>query len=96
MNERVVLMRCRMPTDLLCPCGAVSRRLRRDGIDFETRRVAQRRGDRPEVEDLTGQRRVPVLIDGDEVISDSKRILEHLAERRSQTGTEGAADNLAG
>lgn len=83
MSSRVVLLRCRMPTDLLCPCGAVARRLRRDGVEFETRRVTQRRGERPEVEELTGQRRVPVLIDGDEVISDSKRILEHLAERRA-------------
>ena len=33
---------------------------------------------RPEVEDLTGQRWVPVLVHGEEVIHDSHRILEYL------------------
>ena len=33
---------------------------------------------RPEIEELTGQKRVPVLVDGDEVIHDSKRILQYL------------------
>jgi glutathione S-transferase len=35
--------------------------------------------DRPEVEDLTDQRSVPVLVDGDEVICDSHRIVEYVA-----------------
>ena len=34
--------------------------------------------DRPEVEELTGQRWVPVLVLGDEVVHDSHRILEYL------------------
>ena len=34
--------------------------------------------DRPEVEELTDQRWVPVLVLGDEVIHDSHRILEYL------------------
>jgi glutathione S-transferase len=33
---------------------------------------------RPEVEELTGRRWVPVLVHGDEVVSDSHRILEYL------------------
>ena len=37
-----------------------------------------KRSARPEIEELTSQRRVPVLVDGDEVISDSKRILQYL------------------
>ena len=41
-------------------------------------RVANRRRDRPEIEELTQQTWVPVLIHGDEVISDSHRILEYL------------------
>ena len=34
--------------------------------------------DRPEVEELSGQRWVPVLVHGDQVIHDSHRILEYL------------------
>jgi len=48
------------------------------GIEFEEVRVPFLKRDRPEVEDLTGQRWVPVLIYGDEVIHDSHRILEYL------------------
>ena len=33
---------------------------------------------RPEIVELTGQERVPVLINGDEVIHDSRRILEYV------------------
>ena len=77
-RREVVLYRCRMPTDVLCPCGAVERRLSKLEVEHRTERVSQRRGRRPEIEELTGQSRLPVLIDGDEVISDSKRILEYL------------------
>jgi glutathione S-transferase len=74
----IVLYRCRTPTNFLCPCGAVERRLRRLELDHRTERVAYRKSGRPEIEELTRQRRVPALIDGDEVIHDSKRILEYL------------------
>ena len=50
----------------------------RDGIEFEEVRVPFLKRDRPEVEELTGQRWVPVLVHGDEVIHDSHRILEYL------------------
>ena len=36
-----------------------------------------RRRDRPEIEELTGQRWVPVLVHGEEVIHDSRRICEY-------------------
>ena len=77
-SGEVVLYRCRMPTNFLCPCGAVERRLKKLGVEHRTDRVAQKRSSRPEIQELTGQNRVPVLVDGDEVISDSKRILEHI------------------
>jgi glutathione S-transferase len=67
-----------MPTNVLCPCGAVARRLTRLGLVHRTIRVGYRRSSRPEIEELTGQQRVPVLVDGDEVIHDSKRIIEYL------------------
>ena len=37
-----------------------------------------RKSERGEIEDLTKQRWVPVLVHGEEVIHDSKRIVEYL------------------
>jgi glutathione S-transferase len=73
-----ILYRCQTPTDRLCRCGKVARRLREAGIDYEQVRVPMRRRDRGEVDDLTGQRWVPVLVHGDDVIHDSHRILEYV------------------
>ena len=85
-----VLYRCQTPSNVLCPCGAVERRLRKLELEHATRRVPYRRSARPEIEELTRQDRVPVLVDGDEVISDSKRIIEYLewqyAERKDRSG----------
>jgi glutathione S-transferase len=72
------LYRCSTPTDWLCPCGRIARALKRDGIAYQAVVVPQRRSRRPEVEALSGQRRVPVLILEGEVICDSRRIVEHL------------------
>jgi glutathione S-transferase len=72
------LYRCSTPTNWLCPCGRVARTLKRDEIDYESVVVPQRRSRRPEVEALSGQRRVPVLILEGDVICDSRRIVEHL------------------
>lgn len=72
------LYRCSTPTDWLCPCGRVSRALKRDGIAVEEVVVGQRRSRRPEVEALTGQTRVPVLVIEGQAICDSHRIVEHL------------------
>ena len=66
---------------------ANARALAREGIRYDEVRLAQRRSRRPEVEALTGQRRVPVLVIDGEAICDSRRIVEHLelnAERRAQ------------
>jgi glutaredoxin len=81
VEGEIVLYRCQTPTNVLCPCGAVERRLRKLKLEHETRRVPQRRSRRPEIEELTRQRRVPVLVDGDEVIADSRRILQYLEWR---------------
>jgi glutathione S-transferase len=72
------LYRCKAPTDLVCRCGKVARRLRTMAIEFEEIRVPFRKSERSEIEELTGQRWVPVLVHGDEVIHDSHRILEYL------------------
>jgi glutaredoxin 3 len=85
VSERpLVLYRCPTPTNVLCPCGAVARRLGRLGLQHRTERVSYRRSSRPEIEELTGQRRVPVLVDGDQVINDSKRIIEYLEWKYSK------------
>lgn len=79
------LHRCTAPTNVLCPCGRVERELREAGIEHETVREPLRRRDRDAIEALTGQRRVPVLVlDGEEPIVDSRRIVEHLAWRAAQ------------
>jgi glutathione S-transferase len=75
------LYRCTTPTDWLCPCGRVSRALKHERIAFDEVRVPQRRSRRPEVEALTDQKRVPVLVIDGEAICDSKRIIEYLAQR---------------
>jgi glutathione S-transferase len=87
----VVLYRCPTPTNFLCPCGAVARRLRKLGIEYRTERVPYRRKDRPEVAELTRQNRVPVLIDGEEIVHDSKRILQYLEHTRGGADKPGDA-----
>ena len=72
------LYRCKTPTDNLCACGKVARTLRRRGIEFDEVRVPYLKRYRPEVEALTGQRWVPVLVHGEEVVHESHRIVEYL------------------
>jgi glutathione S-transferase len=84
------LYRCRTPTDLLCRCGTVARQLRRRGFEFDQVRVPFPKSERPEVEELTGQRQVPVLVHGEEVIHDSHRILEYLDWYEGQ-GSRGSS-----
>lgn len=84
------LYRCGTPTDWLCPCGRVARTLKRDGIEFEEVRVPFRRSQRPEVEALTDQQRVPVLVLDGEAICDSRRIVEHLEFRRADAPEQAA------
>jgi glutathione S-transferase len=72
------LYRCKAPTNLVCRCGRVARRLNQAGIEFDEVRVPFLKRDRPEVEELSGQRWVPVLVHGDDVIHDSHRIIEYI------------------
>jgi glutathione S-transferase len=75
---RRVLYRCPNRTNFLCPCGAAARRLNKLGLEYRTERVPYRRRGRAEIVELTGQKYVPVLVDGDEVINDSRRIRQYL------------------
>jgi glutathione S-transferase len=94
----IVLYRCPTPTNVLCPCGAVERRLRRLGLEHRTERVPYRRSARPEIEELTGQRRVPVLVDGEEVVHDSRRIIQYLEwrYRQRQASEKGSSEGAGG
>jgi glutathione S-transferase len=84
--EPAVLYRCRTPTDRLCACGRVARVLRRAGYEVEERRVPWRRSERDDIDALTGQRVVPVVVMGREAICDSRRIVEYVAWRGEQRG----------
>jgi glutathione S-transferase len=87
----VVLYRCPTRTNFLCPCGAVARRLKKLDVEYREERVPYRRSNRPEVVELTGQNRVPLLIDGDEIVHDSKRINQYLNWRY---GSSDPADKV--
>jgi glutathione S-transferase len=59
----------------------VARELRKHGLEFEEVRVPQRRRHRLEIRELTGQDWVPVIVDGQEVVYDSHRIVEYLSSK---------------
>jgi glutathione S-transferase len=63
----------------------VARELRRRRVDYEEVRVALRRRDRREIEQLSGQRNVPLLVIDGEAICDSLRIVEHLEWRAARS-----------
>jgi len=89
-HPRRVLYRCGTRTNFLCPCGAAARRLKQLGLEYRTERVERRRKSRPEIVELTKQPYVPVLVDGDEVINDSRRILQYLDWRYGDDRPESA------
>jgi glutathione S-transferase len=86
------LYRCSTPTNWLCPCGKVARALAREGIAFDEVTVPQSRSRRPEVEALTDQRRVPVLVIDGQAICDSHRILEYLEFRGENASATSLVD----
>jgi glutathione S-transferase len=90
--DEVVLYRCGTPTNRLCACGRVARELARRGIEPEERRVPWRRAERDEVEEVSGQRVVPVLVVDGEAICDSRRIVEHLAWRDDERQRASSVD----
>ena len=65
-----------------CPwCAAVRQGIENVGVEVELVEVPYPREEREEVWEISGQRRVPVLVDGDDVVVDSRRIVRHLYER---------------
>ena len=82
------LYRCKTPTDRICPCGKVARELKAAGIEFETERVplSAKPENRENIMELTGQPKVPVLVDDDGTAThDSARIVEMIRSRSAST-----------
>jgi glutathione S-transferase len=79
-----------------CPwCAAARQAIENVGADVELVEVPYPRDERELVNELSGQRRVPVLVDGDEVIVDSRRIVRHLYERYGGDAFAASAAELA-
>lgn len=76
------LYRCITPTDRLCPCGRVARELKTAGFEFEVECVplSAKPEQRQDIIELTGQPKVPVLVDDGRATHDSKRIIERIRE----------------
>lgn len=65
-----------------CPwCAAVRQAIENVGAEVELVEVPYPREERDAVFAASGQRRVPVLVDGDTVVVDSRRIVRHLYDR---------------
>lgn len=82
--DKPVLYRCPTPTNSLCSCGSAAKALKKAGIEFESRKVPYSKSKRPEIVELTGQKGVPVLVDGEDVIHDSGRIKEYVERKWSR------------
>jgi glutathione S-transferase len=64
-----------------CPwCAAARQGLANVGADYETVEVPRERSERSDVIELSGQQLVPVIVDGDTVVWDSRRIVRYLYE----------------
>jgi glutathione S-transferase len=65
-----------------CPwCAASRQAIENVGAEVELVEVPYPREQRDEVERVSGQRRVPVLVDGDVVVVESRRVVRHLYSR---------------
>src|SRR2546423_9632209 len=79
-----------------CPwCAAARQAIENVGVEVELVEVPYPRPERVEVIAVSGQARVPVLVDGDEVIVDSRRIVRHLYERHGGPAFAASAADLA-
>ncbi|RME75761.1 MAG: DUF302 domain-containing protein [Planctomycetota bacterium] len=59
----------------------VERSLEYLGLDYSVRVVPKNKAERKEVVEISGQNSVPVLVDGEKVISDSEKIIQYLREK---------------
>lgn len=79
-----------------CPwCAAVRQGIENVGAEVELVEVPYPREERDMVEAVSAQRRVPVLVDGDRVIVDSRRIVRYLYETYGGAAFARSAAELA-
>lgn len=65
-----------------CPwCAAARQAIENVGAEVELVEVPYDRAEREVVMEASGQRRVPVLVDGDDVVVDSRHVVRHLYAR---------------
>ena len=65
-----------------CPyCQIVQRKLSFLGLSYLAIPVPKNKDDRKEVLEVSGQPSVPVLVDGDQVVNDSQKILKYLDKK---------------
>jgi glutathione S-transferase len=79
-----------------CPwCAAARQAIENVGVDVELIEVPYPREERVQVIAASGQARVPVLVDGGEVVVDSRRVVRHLYERYGGSAFAASAAELA-
>ena len=67
-----------------CPyCDIVKETLEELELNYKVVPVPSPQHLRTEVKELSGQSLVPVIVDGDEVINDSRRIIQYLKNKYS-------------
>jgi glutaredoxin 3 len=79
-----------------CPwCAAARQAIENVGVEVELIEVPYPRDDRDEVEAISGQRKVPVLVDGGSVVVGSRQIVRYLYERYGGERFARSAGELA-
>ena len=79
-----------------CPwCAAARQGIENVAAEVELVEVPYPHAERDELERISGQRRVPVLVDGDRVIVDSRRIVRYLYETYGGDAFARSAADLA-
>ena len=78
-----------------CPwCAAARQGLANVGQEYEIVEVKRDRQARQEVQELTGQPLVPVIVDGDTVVWDSRRIVRYLYSTYDAAARAGSIAEL--
>ena len=78
-----------------CPwCAAARQAIENVGVEVELVEVPYPREERDEVERVSGQRRVPVLVDGGDVVVESRRVVRHLYRRYGDRSFERSIAEL--
>ncbi len=79
-----------------CPwCAAARQGIENVGVDVDLIEVPYPREERNEVEAISGQRKVPVLVDGETVVVDSRQIVRYLYRQYGGERFRRSAGELA-